>query len=335
MAGGEIRRGRDRSGRRVPVRPTPIRTPPAKKKIGENRRPRRQIGTASSSTKSMVLPRTSVDVSKQADAESQNPASPSETSFLSHDARPRSGLLSANQRREGETKDARGRGSGRRKRVPAKPTGPARNSCPSGPSSSSAPRRPGCCPPPTSVRDLDRSSKPADEIAEKRESPKERPAANIRLAAMPEVKQPSATSKVNGRKSSKTGYRPAARRHQEREVRRWRRHRWNTYEVQKQKEKRQNDRAGSKRRSRKRQPNAPARGVVGANECPEMNEWEHGPHVFSRRPIRNHSNYRRRQQRSGPTVNTAAPRKDNVVLQLPCTVREFSEAAGVPKFRSC
>ncbi|MCL4127947.1 UNVERIFIED_CONTAM: hypothetical protein GTU68_018406 [Idotea baltica] len=40
------------------------------------------------------------------------------------------------------------------------------------------------------------------------------------------------------------------------------------------------------------------------------------------------SHYRRRT-RSGPTVNTAAPRKDDVVLQLPCTVREFSEAAGV------
>jgi translation initiation factor IF-2 len=29
-------------------------------------------------------------------------------------------------------------------------------------------------------------------------------------------------------------------------------------------------------------------------------------------------------------TNTAAPRKENVVLELPCTVRSFSEAAGVP-----
>ncbi|TWU21982.1 translation initiation factor IF-2 [Bythopirellula polymerisocia] len=36
----------------------------------------------------------------------------------------------------------------------------------------------------------------------------------------------------------------------------------------------------------------------------------------------------RRPRRTG--VSTAAPRKDKVVLQLPCTVREFSEAAGVP-----
>ncbi len=36
----------------------------------------------------------------------------------------------------------------------------------------------------------------------------------------------------------------------------------------------------------------------------------------------------RRPRRAG--VSTAAPRKDKVSLQLPCTVREFSEAAGVP-----
>ncbi len=36
----------------------------------------------------------------------------------------------------------------------------------------------------------------------------------------------------------------------------------------------------------------------------------------------------RRPRRTG--VSTAAPRKEKVSLQLPCTVREFSEAAGVP-----
>jgi len=40
---------------------------------------------------------------------------------------------------------------------------------------------------------------------------------------------------------------------------------------------------------------------------------------------------RRRQQRrrSGPVANTAAPRKETVTLELPCTVRSFSEATGV------
>ena len=36
------------------------------------------------------------------------------------------------------------------------------------------------------------------------------------------------------------------------------------------------------------------------------------------------------RRRSGPVANTAAPRKENVALELPCTVRTFSEAAGVP-----
>lgn len=36
------------------------------------------------------------------------------------------------------------------------------------------------------------------------------------------------------------------------------------------------------------------------------------------------------RRRSGQSVNTAAPRKENVQLFLPCSVREFSEAAGIP-----
>ncbi len=51
----------------------------------------------------------------------------------------------------------------------------------------------------------------------------------------------------------------------------------------------------------------------------------------NRRPAR--SNYRSRpgtRRSRGKVVNSAAPRKGDVVLQLPCTVREFSEAAGVP-----
>ncbi|MBN1851967.1 MAG: translation initiation factor IF-2 [Pirellulales bacterium] len=43
------------------------------------------------------------------------------------------------------------------------------------------------------------------------------------------------------------------------------------------------------------------------------------------RPIRRIT---RRHKRTG--INTAAPRKDRIILELPCTVRQFSEAAGVP-----
>ncbi len=46
----------------------------------------------------------------------------------------------------------------------------------------------------------------------------------------------------------------------------------------------------------------------------------------------------RTSRRTGRTLvrkgsNTAAPRKENVALELPCTVRSFSEAAGVPAAR--
>ncbi|MGI9518564.1 MAG: translation initiation factor IF-2, partial [Pirellulaceae bacterium] len=36
------------------------------------------------------------------------------------------------------------------------------------------------------------------------------------------------------------------------------------------------------------------------------------------------------RRRSGPVANTAAPRKENLVLELPATVRSFSEVAGIP-----
>ncbi len=43
---------------------------------------------------------------------------------------------------------------------------------------------------------------------------------------------------------------------------------------------------------------------------------------------RQSTRHRHQQRRKG--VNTAAPRKDTVSLELPCTIRSFSEAAGVP-----
>ncbi len=43
----------------------------------------------------------------------------------------------------------------------------------------------------------------------------------------------------------------------------------------------------------------------------------------------NRVNYQRRTLKRKGT-NTAAPRKDAVVLELPCTIRSFSEAAGIP-----
>ncbi|QDU74729.1 Translation initiation factor IF-2 [Bremerella volcania] len=39
---------------------------------------------------------------------------------------------------------------------------------------------------------------------------------------------------------------------------------------------------------------------------------------------------RPRREKSGPKISTAAPRKTDVALELPCTLREFSEATGLP-----
>lgn len=48
-----------------------------------------------------------------------------------------------------------------------------------------------------------------------------------------------------------------------------------------------------------------------------------------------YSRRRPQRRRSGPVANTAAPRKDNISLELPCSVRAFSEAAGVPSVKVC
>ncbi len=50
--------------------------------------------------------------------------------------------------------------------------------------------------------------------------------------------------------------------------------------------------------------------------------------VVGKTPFRSSFRSNRRQRR-GKAANTAAPRKEAVVLEVPCTVREFSEAAGV------
>ncbi len=71
--------------------------------------------------------------------------------------------------------------------------------------------------------------------------------------------------------------------------------------------------------SRKRQGSEPRRRTGDDEEAPAGTPTPAAP--FRRRSLQ-------RQRRSG--ANTAAPRKGNITLELPCTVRSFSEAAGVP-----
>ncbi|MCP4887248.1 MAG: GTP-binding protein, partial [Planctomycetaceae bacterium] len=58
-----------------------------------------------------------------------------------------------------------------------------------------------------------------------------------------------------------------------------------------------------------------------------------------RRPNRGdddrYSRRRPQRRRNGPVANTAAPRKNNISLELPCSVRAFSEAAGIPSVKVC
>lgn len=65
--------------------------------------------------------------------------------------------------------------------------------------------------------------------------------------------------------------------------------------------------------------------MLGGREQRQLSRQRQGRRPGDRRPMRR--SYRR-SRKSG--VSTAAPRKDKVSLQLPCTVRELSEAAGVP-----
>lgn len=86
----------------------------------------------------------------------------------------------------------------------------------------------------------------------------------------------------------------------------------------------------SKRKGRR----GKASGKAGDKEgAPMLGGREQRQLSRQRQPQRRGGDYRprrsfRRSRKSG--VSTAAPRKGKVELQLPCTVREFSEAAGVP-----
>ncbi len=64
--------------------------------------------------------------------------------------------------------------------------------------------------------------------------------------------------------------------------------------------------------------------MLGGREQRQLNRKRTPGRGGTRMPIRQ----TRRPRRKG--VSTAAPRKDKIAVQLPCTVRELSEAAGVP-----
>ncbi len=79
------------------------------------------------------------------------------------------------------------------------------------------------------------------------------------------------------------------------------------------------------RRGKLKQTGSEDKSMLGGREQRQLSRQRTGNRRGGNmRPRRNF----RRSRKSG--VSTAAPRKGKVELQLPCTVREFSEAAGVP-----
>ena len=204
---------------------------------------------------------------------------------------------------------------------PAAPTPPSKSTTPRSPLTNRgmSPRRPGVAPPRRQLRNLDQTNKSSD--GPKADRPKKKTGANIRLAAMPDVKQPSANTANAGEKvqkpdialpqdaikSVKAGGGAAPLEHLTK------------------------SKAKAKRKGKGDGKDGE---VIGEMPGRKTNLRRERGNMMGSRPSRNRNNnrrpYQRRRTRSGPVANTAAPRKDDVVLQLPCTIREFSEAAGIP-----
>lgn len=301
----------------APVRPAPFRPAPTKKKIGEIVTPKAVERPDDSEANPEPEPAPTAEV----EAETPEPVAEDkqETEEASAARRAVGGLM------------ARVKGSDPEPAAPSeeKPaaTAPPKPAAPKRPIRpaplSPSPRRPGVIPR-RPVRNLDSSgsSKSSDDSKPKE---KKKPGANIRLAAMPEVKQPSASPAASGEKvqkpdialpqdaikSVKSGAGSAPLEH-----------------LTKSKNKKKKGKAGESEEVLGEMP----RRAGLRRERPAKGAMEDAmgsrPARTNRRPP--HRSPYRNRSRKGPTVNTAAPRKDDVVLQLPCTIREFSEAAGVP-----
>ncbi|MBP85748.1 MAG: translation initiation factor IF-2 [Planctomycetaceae bacterium] len=86
---------------------------------------------------------------------------------------------------------------------------------------------------------------------------------------------------------------------------------------------------GRRAKAGKEQTDEKAKGLAGmASARADRQRGRKG--TVRRRPGMDDSMHRRRRTLTRKGTNTAAPRKGNVALELPCTVRSFSEAAGVP-----
>ena len=293
----------------VPVRPAPFRTSPSKKKIGEIVTP--QTKPAESEVEEQVEAEVaSADDQDTAEQAAPAPTTPQETKSKSKVG----GLLSR----------LRGKSGGDQAAAPdpgpAKPTGPTRrrqtDDQPKRPLAPTPPRRTA---PRQPLRNLDQPSGGGGGGGGEKKDNRRKGQANIRVAAMPEVKQPTASSAASTEKvqkpdialpqdaikSVKSGAGIAPLEH-----------------LTKSKKKGKGKGEGLKDGEDGKRPSSVRRAGTGRNNLMGARpNRSRGNRKWGRRPGR--------PGRSGPKTNTAAPRKDSVVLQLPCSVREFSEAAGV------
>ena len=165
------------------------------------------------------------------------------------------------------------------------------------------------------LRNLDGQPARGKEDGAKKTSGKKK-AAKFNIAAMPEVKQPTAA--VSNEKVQKP-------------------------DIALPQEARKTIQAGgtapledftkSKRKDKKKGHGEDGSAADAKNKRSRFGNSPLGNRRSGSRPSR-FRNYHRPGSRKKSGKNTAAPRKDDVVLQLPCTVREFSEATGVAAIKT-
>ncbi|MCP4477330.1 MAG: translation initiation factor IF-2 [Planctomycetaceae bacterium] len=323
MSGGEVEKTEPKPDVAAPMRP--VRPVASKKKIGEIVSP---VSVAPPAVEEAVEEEVEVEAQEVVEEVVETPETPEPAETPEEPARPakRGGLLDRIRGVKPKPEE-----------VPEKPRVSAKAKVvePKVPKTVAPtvkpplmPRRQPGVAPRRQLKNLDQRGNAKGEAA-KKDTPKKKPAgANVRFAAMPAVKQPQPRKETGEKvqkpdialpqdaiKSVKSGGGVAPLEH-----------------LTKSKNKKKKGKAGEAAADSEEGTKKRGLGARRERGGREDNAMGSRPSRQNRRPNRNHSSFRRRH-RSGPTVNTAAPRKDNVVLQLPCSVREFSEAAGVPKVK--
>ncbi len=195
-----------------------------------------------------------------------------------------------------------------------------------------APRRPATLNRSGTVRDLDQRAAGSSESGSKAGAKPRRTGLNVKLAAMPEIKQP-----VLKKEPAEKVQKPDIALPQE-AIAKARVGHAPLESFTKSAKSRVKKKGKGKEEGEDTSEGSPIRRTHRRDGGPGEPEGEaaarSGRSVVTRRttPLRRNESRRTSGRRSG--ASTAAPRKGNLVLQLPCTVREFSEVTGVPAVKA-